>query len=171
MIRAGLKRCSRCTHLLRVAMRLRRDIRSIKVSACKVCGGEFPARHLLRSLCSVECKSISRLRAAAAGRKRPSQKAQRKAWKAKRRGAWNVTNVEPDMIFERDGWRCRGCGCETPRALRGTNADDAPELDHIEPVATGGSHEEANLQTLCRLCNLLKGALPMSVFVSRYFKA
>lgn len=32
------------------------------------------------------------------------------------------------------------------------------ELDHIEPLARGGSHADANLQLLCRTCNRTKAS-------------
>jgi len=71
-------------------------------------------------------------------------------------------------VFHRDDWTCQGCGCKTPRHIMGTTHQDAPELDHIIPVAAGGDHTEGNLQLLCRTCNILKGASPMEEFVSAY---
>jgi len=61
-------------------------------------------------------------------------------------------------ILERDGWRCKLCGVRTPRSKRGTYADDAPEIDHIIPIAEGGDHAEYNVQCACRRCNIEKGA-------------
>lgn len=90
----------------------------------------------------------------------------RKAWKKRakllRKGRLRMPGSETVIahkVLERDGWRCRACGCPTPKASRGTNADDAPELDHIVPLAKGGAHSYANTQCLCRRCNLLKGAI------------
>jgi 5-methylcytosine-specific restriction endonuclease McrA len=31
-------------------------------------------------------------------------------------------------------------------------------VDHIVPVSRGGGNDEANLRTLCRACNVGKGA-------------
>lgn len=50
-------------------------------------------------------------------------------------------------IFERDAYRCRNC--ESYIDLH---------LDHILPVAMGGTDDYENLQTLCQKCNLSKGA-------------
>jgi 5-methylcytosine-specific restriction endonuclease McrA len=36
--------------------------------------------------------------------------------------------------------------------------DDAPELDHIVPLACGGAHTYQNTQCTCRECNGRKGA-------------
>lgn len=51
------------------------------------------------------------------------------------------------FVFGRDGRRCTQCGA----------ADDLT-IDHVFPRALGGTHDEANLQTLCRSCNSRKGA-------------
>lgn len=43
-------------------------------------------------------------------------------------------------------------------------------LDHIKPLSLGGLHEDANLQLLCRTCNLSKGfKTPESFMRSRGF--
>lgn len=48
-------------------------------------------------------------------------------------------------IMERDGFRCRRCGC---------GPDDSPlVIDHVIPVSKGGTANEDNLQTLCHPCN------------------
>jgi 5-methylcytosine-specific restriction endonuclease McrA len=51
------------------------------------------------------------------------------------------------MIFVRDGAACVHCG-----------ADEDLTIDHIIPVAAGGTDDPANLQVLCRRCNSAKGA-------------
>lgn len=64
--------------------------------------------------------------------------------------------VDPFRIFERDGWRCRICGGDTPKELRGTVERSAPELDHVVPISRGGQHTHENLQCACRGCNIRK---------------
>ncbi|WP_413247018.1 HNH endonuclease [Sphingomonas sp. 1P06PA] len=56
-------------------------------------------------------------------------------------------------MFERDGWRCHLCHRSTPKRLRGSYKPSAPELDHIVPLAKGGSHTRANTACACRQCN------------------
>lgn len=56
-------------------------------------------------------------------------------------------------VLARDGYRCKMCGASAE--------DTALHVDHVIPVARGGITEERNLQTLCRTCNLGKGALPL----------
>ena len=46
------------------------------------------------------------------------------------------------QVLARDGLRCTRCG-----------ATDRLTIDHIVPVAKGGSDDTTNLQTLCKSCN------------------
>lgn len=50
-----------------------------------------------------------------------------------------------DAVVRRDGFRCVICGSYGPL-----------EVDHIIPVAKGGSWEPTNLQTLCSDCHRRK---------------
>lgn len=70
----------------------------------------------------------------------------------------NADSIDPFNIFDRDGWHCYLCGIETPKKLRGTRNDAAPELDHIVPIAHGGTHTVDNVACACRKCNRDKGA-------------
>ena len=51
------------------------------------------------------------------------------------------------QVLLRDGARCRRCGSTL-----------VLEVDHIEPVRSGGDDDFNNLQTLCRRCNRRKGS-------------
>ena len=62
-----------------------------------------------------------------------------------------MTSKLRQKIKERDGFTCKNCGNSTykePNLLL--------EIDHILPVAKGGSTVEENLQTLCWKCNRAK---------------
>ncbi len=55
-------------------------------------------------------------------------------------------------VLERDGFRCRRCG---------HSSDVAPlVIDHVHPVARGGTNVLENLQTLCAPCNAGKRDRP-----------
>ncbi len=58
-------------------------------------------------------------------------------------------------VFKRDAFSCQYCGAHPPDALL--------EVDHITPVAEGGTNDEENLVTACFNCNRGKGAVPLSV--------
>ena len=51
-------------------------------------------------------------------------------------------------VFKRDGYRCRECGA--------SKDETSLEIDHILPVAKGGTNDIDNLQTLCKECNRMK---------------
>lgn len=53
-------------------------------------------------------------------------------------------------VFKRDAFKCQYCGAVAPEVLL--------QLDHIQPVATGGSNDITNLITACAACNSGKGA-------------
>lgn len=53
-------------------------------------------------------------------------------------------------VLERDRFRCRYCGA--------TAEDARLVIDHILPVAVGGSDDMDNLATACDLCNAGKAA-------------
>jgi 5-methylcytosine-specific restriction endonuclease McrA len=72
----------------------------------------------------------------------------------------SVESVNPIKVFDRDGWKCMICGVKTPRKLRGTYEDGAPELDHIMPLSLGGAHSYMNTQCACRRCNAEKSNTP-----------
>jgi hypothetical protein len=65
----------------------------------------------------------------------------------------NDKQVSPKTRYEvlsRDEHTCQSCGVSAPNAIL--------QVDHIIPRSLGGSNEMKNLQTLCMLCNIGKGA-------------
>jgi 5-methylcytosine-specific restriction enzyme A len=49
------------------------------------------------------------------------------------------------FVFNRDRNQCQSCHCIFSEAKL--------NVDHIIPIALGGSNDLSNLQTLCRRCN------------------
>jgi 5-methylcytosine-specific restriction endonuclease McrA len=120
------------------------------VRTCVTCGGKFeapPFKTRPTDFCGAECR-------------RAAVRAQKVKRKARERGA-AVETVNPFKVFARDGWLCQLCGIKTPQAKRGTCEPDAPELDHIVPLARGGEHSYRNTQCACRRCNGLKRDKPL----------
>lgn len=61
---------------------------------------------------------------------------------------WSVSPAMRAKVLRRDHGRCRCCG-----------SDQGPfEIDHVAPVALGGSNRLSNLVTACDACNGRKGA-------------
>jgi hypothetical protein len=48
-------------------------------------------------------------------------------------------------VFKRDSFACQYCGATPPKVVL--------ELDHVTPIASGGTDEETNLITSCFDCN------------------
>lgn len=57
-------------------------------------------------------------------------------------------------VFKRDGFVCQYCGAHPPSVVL--------HVDHIHPVADGGTNDIDNLVTACEPCNLGKGARLLS---------
>ena len=64
----------------------------------------------------------------------------------------NITEDERIFLETKQNLRCALCGRYLSEALE-------PHVDHITPVALGGTSELSNFQLLCRQCNLGKGKL------------
>lgn len=89
-----------------------------------------------------------------------SRRMHRRSGKAKRRAVELeafVEHVDRKKIFERDRWICQLCRKPVART-KIVPHPKAPVLDHIIPLATGGTHEPSNTQCAHFLCNSLKGA-------------
>lgn len=114
---------------------------------CKECDASFtPLQRCSRpsEYCSAQCA------------RRYNGRIGKKKRRAVMRGVQSE-RVNPIDIFVKAEWRCQLCGTETPRILRGTYEPNAPELDHVIPLARGGAHANDNVQLLCRQCNASKG--------------
>lgn len=77
---------------------------------------------------------------------------------AKRR---RVSPTQRKAVLERDGYKCRICGISRQYLddkVPGLGEYLRLEIDHIVPIAQGGTSDESNLQCLCWRCNSLKGS-------------
>lgn len=158
------------------------------MARCPECGGEFAAKIKTQRFCGPACTYSAMLRrkrseytpkpptkrkclccgdlfdgvgrqvhcSAACGR-RMRKSSGNNASRAKAAGTI-AKHFNEVRILQRDRWRCQLCGVSTPKRLRGTKADNAPEIDHIVPLSEGGNHVQENVQCACRRCNSEKGA-------------
>jgi 5-methylcytosine-specific restriction endonuclease McrA len=159
IIRSTAKRhfCSRRCKCLADSLSCTRAYKARKHEQlpCGVCGKGFTPIKRNARYCGARCqyralmldpRHRSRLRAH--GDKR----------RALKRGASCGVMIIPEQILQRDNWTCQLCGVKTPQSLRGKRVDNAPTIDHIVPLAKGGSHTADNLQCACLRCNRRKGA-------------
>ena len=121
--------------------KLRPYVRKIHTYQCLDCGVDVQA---LRPARCHHCRRT------ACGSKNHCQR-------AKRKGAPRDYSITNTKVFQRDGWTCQLCGCPTPKELKGSHLPNAPEMDHIIPIALGGGHTWGNVQCTCRQCNQAKG--------------
>ena len=66
-----------------------------------------------------------------------------------------TTRVRSSAIFTRDKYRCHICGKKTD-PKKSVPHPKAPTIDHLVPLAKGGTHEPANVATACFICNATK---------------
>lgn len=59
-----------------------------------------------------------------------------------------IPDTVKKYVLQRDNYQCQSCGK--------TEAEIKLNIDHIIPLATGGSNDISNLQTLCSKCNQQK---------------
>lgn len=86
--------------------------------------------------------------------------------KALARGAPVVETFTRREIFERDGWVCGMCGWEIDPEAKHPDPRSA-SLDHIHPLALGGSHTRGNVRLACLACNLSAGGEVLSELARR----
>lgn len=113
---------------------------SIMVRECRQCYSKTPMTWNQRI-----CKSCRR-------KNRHATELQRDSIK---RGAFTSERFSRLEIFERDNWRCQHCRKKVS-LIYARNDKRFPHLDHIIPLSLGGLHTKANVQCLCRYCNLSK---------------
>ena len=68
-----------------------------------------------------------------------------------------VGPVDLQRLWDVQGDRCPLCGEDIDRTLKWPDPMCA-SLDHIVPLALGGTHEQSNLQWAHLVCNIRKGA-------------
>lgn len=111
---------------------------------CDACGEPTKNRHY----CSRKCRPKKSDRTAWV-RRSPRVPASERGYGA----AWQKLRVK---ILDRDDWSCqvRGLGCVPDLRMGTRNAT----VDHIQPLALGGTDDPSNLRACCWTCNSRLGA-------------
>ena len=126
--------------------------KSAKVSShCVICNTHYVTvwygNHATTRTCSAPC---------AKGQTRNIRRLGHERRRAREKNAF-VANVYRKRVFERDRWRCHICRKKTNKDAVVPHPQ-APTIDHLIPLASGGTHEPANVATACFKCNHTKGA-------------
>lgn len=151
-----VKRKIICTHCLaeereakRIAEQRKKEeqkAEAMRVSrACPVCGNVFHSEYKNAKYCSDKCKRKAHLdRYGSNYRER-----------AKRYGVYYDPDVTRMKVIKRDHGICQICGkkCNPKDKSWGSSGPDYPTLDHIIPLAKGGTHTWDNVQCACAMCN------------------
>lgn len=75
----------------------------------------------------------------------------------------NISSTLQKEVYARDGLKCRYCGFKHKSALKFN-------IDHVIPVAKGGTEELSNLVVSCKKCNQAKGTKIWEVKVKPRWK-
>jgi hypothetical protein len=76
--------------------------------------------------------------------------------RARKRDSGEIDRFERSEIGERDGWVCGICHEPIDPTLCFPN-QQSPSLDHIVPLALGGTHTRANSRITHWICNVRRG--------------
>lgn len=121
------------------------------VRACLQCGASFSPTKNPHVYCSTECRARSDV-----ARNREAYNRRNAERRARERGAVvGEKRFTRKEVFDRDGWICQLCLAPIDWSLTGRGRL-APALDHIIPLARGGSHAWENAQAAHSGCNARK---------------
>jgi 5-methylcytosine-specific restriction endonuclease McrA len=109
---------------------------------CSNCGIEYLSTKRNKGICAV-CRDKQQKKSDA------SRQARKAAKRARKRIVTQSINV--NLIYKRDGYRCVECKSKVVKSK--TYKPNQATIDHIIPIAKGGSHTIDNLQTMCQSCN------------------
>jgi len=125
--------------------------RKFKSVSCRVCGSWFVTLYT-DVTCSAKCQKV---------RVADEQRTAGHRRRARKRGAF-VADVWRKKVFELDGYRCHLCNRKCKKVttyLKGSTTllhPLSPTIDHVIPLAKGGTHEPGNCRTACNECNCRK---------------
>ena len=123
---------------------------------CAACGEAFYSPYPNKKYCSDTCKKTIK------GRYNSIRRRCRKY------GVFYDPKVTAKAVIERDGGICQICHkkCDENDRSWGSLGPKFPTVDHIIPLAKGGTHTWGNVQCACALCNSYKRDLTEAKGVS-----
>lgn len=143
-------RCENCREMRdaqRELVRVLTELRKARTPrTCQGCGKTFFSMCDEQKYCSQSCRHKAR-------KSRNSYRS-----RCRHYGAYYDPQVTREKVLERDGYVCQVCGkkCDENDRSWGSSGPDFPTLDHIVPLAKGGTHTWDNVQCACGICNSYK---------------
>lgn len=119
----------------------------IKIKTCKECGSVFKTRRITAEYCSDKCRNEVNKR---------NHKEQKDKRRAVKKNAF-VQRVNRKDIYLRDKGKCGICGKRIDLKIKYPHLLSLT-IDHIIPLACGGTHEPKNVQIAHFICNSKKSA-------------
>jgi 5-methylcytosine-specific restriction endonuclease McrA len=107
-----------------------------EIRRCRKCGADFTVQRRRQQFCMRACGEL---------------------WQRVARRGIQPGSYRRNEIGHRDGWRCHLCAGPIDPQLSGL-AMDGPQLDHLVPIARGGTDESGNVAIAHRRCNSARGA-------------
>lgn len=106
---------------------------------CAACGKMFTSNYPTQKYCSDKCKKSGNTYRS----------------RCKHYGVYYDPSVTRIKVVRRDKNICQICGktCNPKDKSWGSLGPDFPTLDHIIPLAKGGTHTWSNVQCACAICN------------------
>ena len=157
--RRGLTQCPICDEKRHVDEERMKVVAVLKALAekkkdkvCPCCGKIFHSEYQIKKYCSRKCQKKAIKKRMQAEGKIPGGCHRRRA---KKYGCKYESGITRLRVIKRDNYICAICGkvCNPNDRRWGTFGPDYPTLDHIIPLAKGGSHTWDNVQCACGMCN------------------
>lgn len=150
---SGVVHARTCSEACSKALEMFRRGYSERVKTCPECGNSYEVRSRAnegaekQKFCSKRCckRSVNR------GRRQLSH-----IQRAKKAGSKWEKGITLRSLSEEHGMTCYICGCECVEP-RGLNLPNEATIEHVVPIALGGSHTRDNCRIACRDCNTKKG--------------
>ena len=144
--------CKKHDELMKARAELMRVLYAIQEKSiektCPCCGKSFYSEYPNKIWCSEKCRKR--------GKKKGRTSTIRR--RCKKYGVTYVPGITRDKVIERDNNICQICGkpCDSQDLSWGNSGPLFPTIDHIRPLAKGGSHTWDNVQLAHGICNSYK---------------